>query len=179
MSSSIELRQFQSDAAEKALIALGEFRYGLGTSPSGIPYPCVRLISGVTGSGKTRILARIVSGLKDGTVLGTSPASAVISQTVDKLQHQYRKILGADVGVYGVEAMAPNQWNTVLGAEEGISVLVATVALYNIEDKEGRAIHDSGRWAELKEVKFSGIRKRPRLVIVYDEGHNLTPQQAN
>lgn len=177
--SRIELRPFQSDAAEQALIALSEFQYGLGTLPNGIPYPCVRLISGVTGSGKTPILAKIVSGLKDSIVLWTTPASAVISQTVDKLQHQYRNILGADVGVYGVEAMAPNQWNTVLGTEQGISVLVATVALYNIEDKEGRAIHDSGRWGELKEVKFGGIRKRSRLVIVYDEGHNLTPQQAN
>lgn len=177
--SEIELRPFQSTAAHEALVALDEFPYGRGNLPNGIPYPCVRLISAVTGSGKTPILAKIVNGLKDSIILWTTPASAVISQTVYKLQTQYRKILGYDVNVYGVGDMTPNQWNTVLNAKSGISVLVCTVALFNIEDKEGRAIHDNGRWTQLKEYKFGGSRQRSRLFVVYDEGHNLTAQQAN
>src|SRR5687768_13697363 len=127
--SEIELRPFQSTAAHEALVALDEFPYGRGTLPNGIPYPCVRLISAVTGSGKTPILAKIVNGLKDSIILWTTPASAVISQTVYKLQNQYRKILGYDVNVYGVGDMTPHQWNTVLNAKGGISVLVCTVAL--------------------------------------------------
>jgi type III restriction enzyme len=172
-------RPFQSEAAEEALRALDDFNYGLGTLPNGIPYPCVRLIQAVTGAGKTPILAKIVNSLKDSIVLWTTPASAVISQTVYKLQNDYKKILGSDVRVYGVENMTPAQWNAILNAETGISVLVCTVALYNIEDKEGRAIHDGGRWNQLKEDKFGGERQRPRLFVVYDEGHNLTAQQAN
>src|SRR5215831_1822674 len=152
----IVLRPFQSAAAEEALRALDDFNYGVGTLPSGIPYPCVRLIQAITGAGKTPILAKITSTLKDSIVIWTTPASAVISQTVYKLQNEYRKILGSDVRIFGVENMTPNQWNTVLEAETGISVLVCTVALYNKEDKEGRSIHDSGRWDQLKEEKFGG-----------------------
>lgn len=175
----IILRPFQTQAAEETLIALDEFPYGKGTMYTGIPYPCVRLVSAITGAGKTPILAKIVSGLKDSIILWTTPASAVITQTVYKLQNHYRNILGSEVTVYSIDTMTRDQWNTILNAESGISILVCTVALFNIEDKEGRAIHDTGRWQQLKEDTFGGERKRARLFVVYDEGHNLTRQQAN
>jgi type III restriction enzyme len=176
----IVLRPFQSAAAEETLIPLDMYEYGhCGTLPNGIPFPAVRLISAITGAGKTPILAKVASGLKDSIILWTTPASAVITQTAYKLQNQYRHILGDDVKVYSVDTMTPDQWNTVLNAPSGISILVCTVALFNIEDKEGRSIHDSGRWTQLKEVLFGGSRERKRLFVVYDEGHNLTAQQAN
>ena len=175
----IELRPFQRAAAEETLIPLDMYEYGRGTLPSGIPYPAVRLISAITGAGKTPILAKIVSGLKNSIVLWTTPASAVITQTVYKLQHQYRSILGDDVKIYAVESMTPDQWNTILNATTGISILVCTVALFNIEEKEGRTIHSTGRWTQLKEKLYGGSRQRDRLFVVYDEGHNLTAQQAN
>ncbi|MCD9186305.1 MAG: DEAD/DEAH box helicase family protein [Pyrinomonadaceae bacterium] len=175
----IVLRPFQTKAAEETLIAIDGFNYGVGILPNGIPYPSVRLISAITGAGKTPILAKIAGDLDNSIILWTTPASAVITQTVYKLQNQYRNILGGDVKVYSVDMMTRDHWNTVLNSETGISILVCTVALFNIEDKEGRAIHNSGYWERLKEDKFGGERKRSRLFIVYDEGHNLTRQQAN
>ncbi|HEX8472596.1 MAG TPA: hypothetical protein VF666_01055 [Pyrinomonadaceae bacterium] len=176
----IVLRPFQRTAAEETLVPLDMYEYGRrGTLPNGIPFPAVRLISAITGAGKTPILAKVASGLKDSIILWTTPASAVITQTVYKLKNQYRHILGDDVRVYSVVDMTPDQWNTVLNAPTGVSILVCTVALFNIEDKEGRSIHDSGRWVQLKEKDFGGSRERHRLFVVYDEGHNLTAQQAN
>lgn len=175
----ISLRPFQIKAAEETLVAIDGFPYGTGRMHSGIPYPSVRLVSAITGAGKTPVLAKIVSGLKNSIILWTTPASAVITQTVYKLKNQYRSILGNDVEVYSIDTMTINQWNIVLNSEKGISVLVCTVALFNIENKEGRSIHDSGRWNQLKENLFGGERERRRLFVVYDEGHNLTRRQAN
>ncbi|MDA8428106.1 MAG: DEAD/DEAH box helicase family protein [Geobacteraceae bacterium] len=171
----IKLLGFQQQTSEEAVHKIASFNYGLGCKPDGTPYPSVVFIQAITGAGKTAILSKISSCFKDSIILWTTPPSAVVSQTVESLNNQYAEILG-NINVIAWEndlKVSNFEWNKLINDETGTTIVVCTVGTYNIENKGGRRIHQDGNWEELCEK-----RKRRDLVIVYDEGHNLTKQQS-
>jgi type III restriction enzyme len=180
--SNIELLDFQQEAAAKLVdAAVTYFKTGQDVL-GGRPVPFVGQLKAVTGAGKTPILADVVSRLRPAIILWTTKYGAVVDQTVANLLGKYRHLLGkSDVEVINFrEVNSAAQWEYLIDRQDGLTVMVSTVAMWNSSEKDERLnVHrpypDWGARTRWDRLKLD--RKRP-LWVVYDEAHNTTSDQV-
>lgn len=178
----IELLDFQQEAASKLVdAAVGYFTKGQDTF-GGRPVPFVGQLKAVTGAGKTPILADVVGRLKPAIILWTTKYGAVVDQTVANLLGKYRHLLGkGDVEVINFSDVTSSaQWEHLIERQDGLTVIVSTVAMWNSAEKDERLnVHrpcaDWGARSRWDRLKLD--RSRP-LWVVYDEAHNTTTDQV-
>jgi len=151
--------------------------------------PFYQALSALTGAGKTPILADAVTQLRttmdqEPIVLWISKAKAVIDQTFANFtaNGKYGHLIAPFVPIY-LSEITPTQ------IEDATTPFVAltTVGTFNQKDKAAgtllvhKAGEDSGEvslWDELIKRNAGSGPRRP-LLIVYDEGHNLSDQQTD
>lgn len=188
----LQLREFQQQASEQ--IAERFRRYNEDPSTRGPEsrrrrVPFFQALAAITASGKTVMLADAVAGIAATlpvapVVLWLSMGKVVVEQTFANLSPggRYHHLLGDTT----VELMAAYNSDTVRETQVPI-LYFATVGTFNQKDKErgDRLIYKSdiddqatSTWDDLKlRIDETGVR-RP-LLVVYDEGHNLTDQQTD
>lgn len=184
-----ELKVFQSDAAKTitdryAFFAAHPYRPRKGTKPR----PFFQALSALTGAGKTPVLAQAVSLMRthfacEPIVFWMSKAKSVVAQTYANFcpGGKYAEIVDG-FSVIGIGQLTPAH------IEDGSTplMILATTGLFNNRDqsegslniykKDADLFGDSSPWERLIARESSGLR-RP-LIIVYDEGHNLSEQQS-
>lgn len=144
------------------------------------PLPFLCRLRAITGSGKTPMLALCAADLGDAIILWTTNRGAVISQTVTNLSAggSYSTLLPEDAQVLDMAKMQPMDWTDVCTAETGLSILLATEALFN-RDGDVLNVHkergDTSYWQMLSGEGSEG-RRRP-LYVIYDEAHGGTSAQ--
>jgi type III restriction enzyme len=106
----------------------------------------------------------------------------VVDQTVANLNGKYRHLLGkGNVEVINFsDVTSPAQWEYLIERQDGLTVIVSTVAMWNSSEKDERLnVHrpcpDWGARTRWDRLKLD--RKRP-LWVVYDEAHNTTSEQV-
>jgi type III restriction enzyme len=185
----IELKTFQGDAAR-----LISDRYALydrfrPMRPGGRPRPFFQALSALTGSGKTPILAQAVTLLRayyaiEPIVLWMSKARSVVGQTLTNFSPggKYHSLLDG----FHIEAIQDLEPSMI--ADGGVPlVLLTTTGVFNNKDQVAGHLKiyktdqdlfgETSPWDRLKERKTTSGHRRP-LIIVYDEGHNLSKQQS-
>ncbi len=188
----VQLRDFQQQASDQ--IAERFRRYSQDPSTRGLEsrrrrVPFFQALAAITASGKTVMLADAVAGIAAGlpvapVVLWLSMGKVVVEQTFANLAPggRYHHLLGGT----SVELMAAYDPLTVQEAETSV-LYFATVGTFNQKDKErgDRLIYKSdiddqatSTWDGLK-LRTDGAGVRRPLLVVYDEGHNLTDQQTD
>jgi type III restriction enzyme len=190
LSNSIELLPFQIRASQQIVN-----RYlKLQADPKrpaehkGWDVPFYQALSALTGAGKTPILADAVVQMRAASefepiVLWISKAKAVVDQTFANFAPggKYAHLIAPFEPVY-LSEITPTQ------IEDSTTPFIAltTVGTFNQKDKADgtllvhKAGDDSGDvslWDALIQRKSSKGLRRP-LIIVYDEGHNLSDQQT-
>lgn len=184
-----ELKVFQSDAAKTiadryAFFAAHPYRPRKGPKPR----PFFQALSALTGAGKTPVLAQAVSLMRahfssEPIVFWMSKAKSVVAQTYANFcpGGKYAEITDG-FSVIGIGQLTP------MHIEDGSTplMILATTGLFNNRDqsegslniykKDADLFGDSSPWERLIGRK-AGEKRRP-LLIVYDEGHNLSEQQS-
>lgn len=188
----IELLDFQLTASSQITERYTDFmknRPMWGTSNNFSPLPFYQALSSVTASGKTIILADVVSKINSSLavkpiILWLSKGRIVVSQTYLNLQDggKYRHIIS------DLDVSLLSEYNQIKVEDSNRGqMFFATVGTFNQKDKEHgeRLIYQSeidtaerSIWEALKERINSDKIRRP-LIIVYDEGHNLSDQQTS
>jgi type III restriction enzyme len=188
----IELKEFQQQAADQIAQRFAAYYEDpplRGTQKNRRVIPFYQSLDSITASGKTVILADAVSAMATllpipPVVLWLSKGKVVVDQTAANLAPggKYHHLLGNARFSYLAQYDAVD----VRDATEPL-VYFATVGTFNQKDKEegSRLIFKSeidtaeeSTWEALKlRVDTDGLR-RP-LLLVYDEGHNLTDQQMD
>jgi type III restriction enzyme len=183
-----ELKVFQSDSAKLmsdryAFFANHPDRPGKGNKPR----PFFQALSAITGAGKTPILAQAVALLRGhfGTepiVLWMSKAKSVVAQTLTNFSGGKYSELIEDFRVTNIQGLTPQ---LIVDGSTPL-LLMTTTGLFNNKDQSEGALNiykkdndefgERSPWERLIERKHGGTR-RP-LLIVYDEGHNLSEQQT-
>jgi type III restriction enzyme len=148
--------------------------------------PFYQTLKSITGSGKTLILADALEELRsflstEPIVLWVSKGKVVVGQTLENLSNgKYSE----NIPNYLVKPLLDCNETDIVNHKA--LLLIATVGKFNQKDKEDgdRRIFqtnldsaDISLWEMLKHRKDSEGRKRA-LIIVYDEGHNLSDQQT-
>lgn len=149
--------------------------------------PFYQNLSSLTGSGKTLILADAISQIRsylstEPIVLWLSKGKVVVWQTYTNLSSgKYAEL----VPNFTVKPLMDCKQSDIENPTSGL-LLVATVGKFNQRDKEegDRKIYrlefDTGNqslWDMLKK-RLDSAGNRRDFIVVYDEGHNLTPQQT-
>lgn len=186
----LELKPFQVKAAE--LIAK---RYALfvnhGDRPffkANKPRPFYQALSAITGAGKTPILAEAVALMRmhmtaQPIVFWMSKAKSVVGQTYNNFIDggKYHTII-EDFQVVRAGGLEPR---LISDASKPLLVLATTGLFNNKEQSDGKLniykrdqdlFGNESAWERLITRRANGVR-RP-LVVVYDEGHNLSDQQT-
>lgn len=188
----IELKQFQKQAADQIA---ERFRRHYddppwrGTQKHRRIVPYFQALASITASGKTVILADAMQSIcamlpLQPVVIWLSKGKVVVEQSFTNLSAggKYHHLLG-DVRVATLAEYDADEVRTSTLP----LVYFATVGTFNQKDKEvgSRLIFrseidtaESSTWEALKSRADGRDHRRP-LVIVYDEGHNLTDQQMN
>jgi type III restriction enzyme len=150
--------------------------------------PFYQALSALTGSGKTPMLADTVSQIRaqmpeEPIVLWISKAKAVVDQTYANFEPggKYKHLI-PDFLICYLSELGPQQ----IADGTTASLVMATVGTFNQRDRADGTLRihqtpedksDDSIWKVLTERKTSTGVRRP-LVIVYDEGHNLSDQQT-
>jgi type III restriction enzyme len=149
--------------------------------------PFYQNLIAITGSGKTAILADVVEQARtcysvEPIVLWLSKGRVVVLQTYTNLATgKYSEILGS----YDIKPLLECTPSDVENSERGVA-FVATVAKFNQKDKDqgdrkifkvGLDVAEQSLWELLRSRVDKKGNKRP-LLVVYDEGHNLSNQQT-
>ena len=186
----LELKTFQTNAAHSianryAFFANHPFRPRKGSKAR----PFFQALSALTGAGKTPILAEAAALLcaqfeQRPIIFWMSKAKSVVAQTYANFSGggKYSEIID------GFRVINMGQLTPALIADGSTPLLVlATTGLFNNKDQAAGALNiykqgqdqfgDSSPWQRLIE-RASGDARRP-LLIVYDEGHNLSEQQTD
>lgn len=187
----IELFQFQREASGQIAERFIEYLDDpviIGTKKAPRLIPFYQALSSITASGKTVILADATAQVAAAmpvvpVVLWLSKGTVVVEQAYTNLLPggRYAHLIG------DAEVKSLAEYNAV-DVEETDKPLVyfATVGTFNQVDKEkgDRLIFKSdidvastSTWDALKKREDSHGTRRP-LIVVYDEGHNLSEQQA-
>lgn len=188
----IELEDFQQKAAEQIADRFAKYydeppMRGRRGNLRVVPF--YQSLDSITASGKTVMLADAVSTISTllpiaPVVLWLSKGKVVVDQTYANLAAggKYHHLLGNARFGY----LAKYDQTDVRESTEPL-VYFATVGTFNQKDKEKgeRLIFKSeidtaedSTWEALKLRLDANDRRRP-LVLVYDEGHNLTDQQMD
>ncbi|TPG48462.1 hypothetical protein EAH75_08345 [Rhodanobacter glycinis] len=187
----IELKTFQSDAARLIAERYELFNKYRPLKANGRPRPFFQALAALTGAGKTPILAQSVNWLRisypsiEPIVLWMSKAKSVVGQTLTNFSAggKYHEILEG-FRIAGIQDMEP----TMLADGSVPLILMTTTGVFNNKDQVAGhlRIYKSGQdlfggtspWERLKDRLMDDGRRRP-LIIVYDEGHNLSEQQTD
>jgi type III restriction enzyme len=188
----IELKEFQKQAADQIAERFAKYydeppMRGTRKNPRVVPF--YQSLDSITASGKTVILADAVSTISTllpiaPVVLWLSKGKVVVDQTYTNLAGggKYHHLLGSARFSYLAQYDAAD----VREANEPL-VYFATVGTFNQKEKEegSRLIFKSeidtaeeSTWEALKLRLDTDDHRRP-LLLVYDEGHNLTDQQMD
>lgn len=185
--SAIELLPFQaraSDTIAKRFIELSrDERRPMEYKSWAVPF--YQALSALTGAGKTPILADSVARIRaaiapEPIVLWISKGRAVVDQTYSNFDAggKYAHLIDGFLVRYLSEL------NIDLIQDDGTPLIaLATVGTFNRTDRTLRvhqAAGDKGKeplWTLLKDRLGKSKERRP-LIIVYDEGHNLSDQQT-
>ncbi|HEY3276301.1 MAG TPA: DEAD/DEAH box helicase family protein [Syntrophorhabdaceae bacterium] len=153
------------------------------------PRPFFQALSALTGAGKTPILAQAVAHMRmyfsgEPIVLWMSKARSVVAQTFTNFSPggKYDEILDG-FRVINIQDLTP----TLITDATTPLLVMTTTGLFNNKDQSAGVLNiykrdndlfgDKSPWDRLIERTDDG--KRRPLLIVYDEGHNLSEQQAN
>lgn len=156
-------------------------------NPRSIPF--YQALASITASGKTIILAQTVTEILPAlpvkpVVLWLSKGKVVVRQTYANLQDggKYRHLL-AD---FTIRLLA--EYDTSEVADDGLALIFfATVGTFNQKSKDKSSLllfksdldtKEEATWEALKRRETADGIRRP-LLVVYDEGHNLTDQQTD
>jgi type III restriction enzyme len=149
--------------------------------------PFYQNLSAITGGGKTLILADAIEQIRsqlpvEPIVLWLSKGRVVVWQTYANLSTgRYADLIGG----FEVKPLLDCKPADVGDSTRGL-LLVATVGKFTQRDKEGGDrkifrvqldVADHSLWELLKARSDSGGRRR-QLIVVYDEGHNLSDLQT-
>jgi hypothetical protein len=179
-----DLKPFQERAASGLATMIQEYpsaRFKARFDPdTGELMPFLCRLRAITGAGKTPILALAAQHLKNGVILWTTNRGAIISQTLANLRSggKYSALLPEGTQVYQLSELSDSDWQEVLNATDGVTILLSTVAAFNQDGdvlKVHRKLGDLTRW-EMLGGKGEGSRKRA-LYVFYDEGHGATESQ--
>lgn len=157
---------------------------------AGWPTPFYQALSALPGSGKTPILADAVSQLRalqslEPIVLWISKAKSVVEQTLSNFEPggKYEAL------IEGFVVVSLSELSDTLIADATCPVIaIATVGSFNQKDKADGSLkvhqvsEDQGKdalWTTLTNRKSATSDRRRPLIIVYDEGHNLSDQQTS
>jgi len=185
-----ELKGFQSTAAKTisdryAYFAGHPYRPRKGDRPR----PFFQALSALTGAGKTPILAEAVAQLRshfpcEPIIFWMSKARPVVAQTYANFSAggKYSEL------VSGFQVIQVSQLNPTVIDDSSVPLIVmATTGLFNNKDQSEGSLNiykqdndtfgNTSPWERLIQRSDRG-RRRP-LIIVYDEGHNLSEQQAD
>ncbi|MCB4863235.1 DEAD/DEAH box helicase family protein [Sphingobium sp. PNB] len=186
----LELKVFQTAAAKLisdrfAFYANHTDRPRKGNQPR----PYFQALSALTGSGKTPILADAVMRLRahlhaEPIVLWMSKARSVVGQTLTNFSEggKYSHLVDG-FRVLPIGNITP----ALLNDPSAPLLITTTTGLFNNKEQAEGNLHiykrdndtfgDESPWERLISRPGNGAR-RP-LIIVYDEGHNLSEQQAD
>jgi len=189
----ITLHRFQVRAAQQIanryLLLEGDPRRPM--EHRGWSTPFYQSLSALTGAGKTPILADAVEQIRSTMapnrqplVLWISKAKAVVDQTYANLETggKYSHL----VGPFTVDYLA-NMTPEAIEDGSTAAIFLSTVGAINRSEsaRSGLNVHKKGDddgdvapWEALIARTVASGARRP-LLVVYDEGHNLTEPQAN
>jgi len=183
----MDLLKFQADASEQIAQRFSDYMIDPLAVRRTQLVPFYQALSAITGSGKTLILADTIELIRgrlavEPIVLWLSKGRVVVWQTFANLSTgKYADLIGG----YDVKPLLDCKPVDVEDSRRGL-LLVATVGKFNQRDKEegDRKIFrvrlnaaDKSLWDTLKDRKDSFDRRRP-LIVVYDEGQNLSSLQT-
>ncbi|MDF2542684.1 MAG: hypothetical protein K0S47_2402 [Herbinix sp.] len=183
----MELIDFQTTASEQIARRLAEYIKDPLIKTKSEIIPFYQNLSSITGSGKTLILADCIEQIRaylntQPVVLWLSKGKVVVSQTLENLSNgKYAE----NIPNFDVKPLLDCKERDLLDDKKGL-LLIATVGKINQKDKEEGDRHvfqtgfdnaDNSLWNMLKN-RQSYKRTKRDLVIVYDEGHNLSDQQT-
>lgn len=188
----ITLKEFQKAAADQ-VAARFQAHYAdppwNGGRTTGRPWPFYQALSAITASGKTAMLADAVSSIAAElqpapVVLWLSKGRIVVEQSFEALSPggKYHHLLGNA----HVNPLAQYDAEDVRQATLPL-VYLATVGTFNQRDRANgdRLIFrseidtaESSTWEAIKARTDAQDLRRP-LIVVYDEGHNLSDQQMD
>ena len=185
----LDLKVFQADSAKLiadryAFFANHPFRPCKGHQPRAF----FQALSALTGAGKTPILAQAVVLMRghfaaEPIVFWMSKAKSVVAQTYTNFSQggKYSTIIDG-FRVINVSQLTPQ----CIADSSTPLMIMATTGLFNNRDQSEGALNiykrdndlfgDQSPWERL--IQRSDNGKRRPLLIVYDEGHNLSPQQT-
>jgi len=146
--------------------------------------PFFQNLSALTGAGKTVVVAETIELLREHLplepiVLWVSKGKVVVEQTLTNLETgKYKDLIPG----YLVKALLECA-KADIEADQGL-LLFATVATFNQVDQARRVFKlaldkaDKSLWDLLKTRETPAQVRKP-LVVIYDEGHNLSDQQTD
>lgn len=185
----IQLLDFQREASESIAARFKRYLDDRPPVRRRRTVPFYQALAAITGAGKTVVLADAVDRMRsllpaEPVVLWLSKGRVVVSQTYANLQEggKYHHIVSA----FDVRLLSELRQDELTDARRAI-LYFATVGTFNQKDKEqgDRLIYrceldtaDMSTWDALKSRTTAAGHRRP-LIVVYDEGHNLSDQQTN
>lgn len=183
----IEIKKFQKKASTELCDKLIGYMKDPLMKTRDITRPFYQNLSAITGSGKTVILADFLAQLKiqlpiAPIILWLSKGKVVVWQTYENLSTGTYKDITKE---YDVKKLLECNLDDIENKDNAL-ILIATVAKFNQRDteKSDRKIFEiqldratESLWNLLKIRRTNDGIKR-NLIIVYDEGHNLTDQQT-
>lgn len=182
----MELKSFQSEASGKLSNNIRVYLEDPLWIGKDKILPFYQTLKSITGSGKTLILADTLEELRsflstEPIVLWVSKGKVVVGQTLENLSNgKYSE----NIPNYVVKPLLDCKEIDIINSQA--LLLMATVGKFNQKDKADgdRRIFqtnldsaDISLWEMLKHRKNAKGEKRD-LIIVYDEGHNLSDQQT-
>ena len=188
----IELYDFQQKAAATMSERFTRYVWDpviTGTQQHQRTVPFFQALASITASGKTVILADVVSSVTavlpvPPVVLWLSKGRVVVEQTLANLLPggKYHHLLGS------AEVRPLPEYNPEEVADLSKPlVYFATAGTFNQKDKENGSLviyrcdidtADKSTWDALKQRLTRDSLRRP-LIVVYDEAHNLSDQQTD
>jgi type III restriction enzyme len=183
----MELLPFQAEASAQIAERFRDYMQDPLLVRRTQPVPFYQNLAAITGAGKTLILADAVEQIRsqvplEPIVLWLSKGRVVVWQTFANLSAgKYASLIGG----FDVKPLLDCRPEDVSNSGRGL-LLVATVGKFTQRDKEAGDrkifrvqldVADRSLWEQLKARRDEHGRRR-HLIVVYDEGHNLSNLQT-